>query len=1191
MYKYDTNQQSFFSVDKESSDSIYTDNEENTNIYSLNSEAYQQKIVPNNTFSCDTLPRFETGARDQNSTEKDLVKLNNSSINGRSLSRSNQANISNRVNADSLLAHKSKFVGVKDSAHEDQYKRDVSKEISLLEENRANYKQFASQLGAQLWNSQKEMKEERSKHKPGSNDPVNRIDHHTYQSYAAGILHSSKRSEKFLKLKKNFDILNQISVLENHYGISSAVMSEPNNNNYNKLPPKKLHVLNQLYQELNDAQNKREFYCSLHPVQNHWNPNNDQGLKLQKPFRDRFAVYSKGVNRDQPVKHSEIDQIKSSQSVKNLCMKYTKLDNENKDQKLKCIKNDCNSKQHIFAGNTSPRVLTESKKDNLRSYTPRPIHGTNIEEVPHLYEIHVKHARSLPRLNLQSLHIRSESAPYENKRERYSPVLTRSSSCRDSFFDFSKNLENNNTNSNSNDFHGNSPENNSSISAIHNNLTLSSPHADECLNRPCFHSPSTENDIHFNGAKYQHYEESPKSPHENLSFKHDRMSTVMNKDSVMINMTSTDSPPSFHKENCYPFQPENGYNQITAPLTNGNKDHQNSTARNNDDTGNPVFYIRDVKSFVKDNNEFYRESLFDVPNQYFEAPVLNSSPPDSPPPIDELDREEVNFLMQSHDPNDIYPYKPFPIDDHTVYFDDDDLRLGQRLYKSLSVPSFHTSNEAEDYLLDSQPVESEDLHVDNKSLYQIKDGRHLNFTMPYTLRTPKQPFECVESQEQVPDHIQDTYSANENQSQNNQTYKIDKNLTIQALDSADKELIRNHINNLNGECLLSELLCSRSRRLQNNCTNSKVDSQNIVENAKENKAISNTIGGRSPLSPVVISPSPDSLTTECRGPTTTIHSPRLSSNPFYTSARSEISTSYQSDLWHKPSDSKIEKKTSKPPEVPPRTSGISIIKAARSGVLPHIYGINTAKTSPVLDLPPSISGINPLKTYDYYASPDISGINSFKTSSQPDISTNISGVSPLNTYNQSNVTTIGVNPFLTYSQSDMSQSRSSINPFQTSSQPNLSLNTSGVNPFKAAIPSDRPLNTFASNPFKPSNLSQLSHSTSGVGSVNVLSNQPDLSAGIHGVNTVKTSQIQPVLSNETRRTNIVNTIQNELQNNNWQRTLPQMTSDTTATTTTTTITTTANATTTISTTTTTTAEQEMIISQPDQENTGESFYT
>ncbi|XP_029637195.1 uncharacterized protein LOC115212426 isoform X1 [Octopus sinensis] len=1198
LYKYDTNQQSFFSIDKDTSDSLYTGNEENTNIYSLNSEAYQQKSVPKSTFPFDdTMTRFEMGARDQNYTEEDLAKSNNSSINDRSQNRSNQANISNHVKTDSLLAHKSKFVDVKDSAHEDQYRRNVSEEISLLEENRANYKQFASQLGAQLWNSQKEMKEERSKHKPSSNDPVNRIDHHTYQSYAAGILHSSKRSEKFLKLKKNFDILNQISVLENHYGISSAAVSEPNNNNYNKLPPKKLRMLNQLYQELNDAQSKREFYCSLHPVQNHWNPNKDQGLKLQKPFRDRFAVYSKGVNRDQPVKHAEIGQIKSSQSVKNLCMKYTKLDNENKDQKLKCAKSNSNSKQHSFASNTLPRVLTEGKKDNLGSYTPRPTHGTNIEEVPHLYEIHVKHARSLPRLNLQSLHIRSESAPYENKRERHSPVLTRSSSCRDSFFDFSKNLENNNTNSSSNDFHGNFPENNSSISAIHNNLTLSSPHANECLNKSSFSSSSTENDIHFNGSKYQFCEESTRNPHENLSFKHDRKLTVMNKDSVMNNMTAIDSHPSSQKENCNPFQTENDYNQITAPLTNGNKDHQNSTARNNDDTANPVFYIRDVKSFVKDNNEFYRESLFDVPDQYFEVPVLNSSPPDSPPPIDELDREEVTFLMQSLDPYDIYPDKPFPTDDHSVYFDDD-LRQGQRLYKSLSVPSFHTGNEAEDYLLESQPVESEDLHDDNKNLNQIKDGYHPNFTMPYSLQAPMQPLEHVEPQEQVPNHIQDTYSASNFQSENNQIYKIDENLTIQGLDSADKELIRNHINNLNGECLLSELLCSRNRRphrisnKQNNYTNSKVDPQNIVENSKENKAISNTIGDRSTLSSVVISPNSISLTTECRRPTTTSHSLQLSSNPFYTPASSEISTSYQSDLLPKSSDSKIVKKASKPPEVPPRTSGISIIKAARSGVPPHICRITSAKTSPVLDLPPSISGINPLKRYDYSVSPDTSGINPFKTSSQPDISTNISGVNPLNTYNQSNVTTIGVNPFLTFSQSDISPSRSSINSFQTSSQPNLSLNTSGMNPFKAAIPSDRPLNTFASNPFKPSNLSQLSHSTSGA-SVNVLSNQPDLSAGIHGVNTVKTPQTQPVLLNDTHRMNIVNTMQNELQNNNWQRTLPQMTSNTTATTTTTsTITTTANATTTISaTTTTTTAEQEMIISQPDQENTAYKHQT
>ncbi|XP_070185201.1 uncharacterized protein [Littorina saxatilis] len=139
-----------------------------------------------------------------------------------------------------------------------------------------------------------------------TSEKSSRLDPHTYQSYAAGILYSSGRSEKFLKLQKHFAILERIGELDQ---ISSPEVLHEHGSKWREMggsgfPPaqdfQSKEELQELYSELREAKRNKEFFHEPDkPQEFQWTPHKDFGLqKKQLSFGDRLRNYAERVGEE-----------------------------------------------------------------------------------------------------------------------------------------------------------------------------------------------------------------------------------------------------------------------------------------------------------------------------------------------------------------------------------------------------------------------------------------------------------------------------------------------------------------------------------------------------------------------------------------------------------------------------------------------------------------------------------------------------------------------------------------------------------------------------------------------------------------------------------------------------------------------------------------------------------------------------
>lgn len=229
----------------------------------------------------------------------------------------------------------------------------------------------------------------------------NRVDHSTYQSYTAGLLHSSGKSEKFLKLQKHFAVLERITALEEkarlqgiHHGESGDL--GPEGDMFAKYDVQSREELQWLYQELNEARRNEEFFYDLQKLAVYqWKPSKDFGLKKKgKSLNDLRKVYEHGDSEDATTCSSPF----SDSFFKN-AMEAERNKFKNKStpsgQKIKVSATKSSSSQ------TSPKPIQ------------RPLYGTNIPEQLDDYEIIVEAKKQMNKQgHNEHLHVRSISSPY-----------------------------------------------------------------------------------------------------------------------------------------------------------------------------------------------------------------------------------------------------------------------------------------------------------------------------------------------------------------------------------------------------------------------------------------------------------------------------------------------------------------------------------------------------------------------------------------------------------------------------------------------------------------------------------------------------------------------------------------------------------------------------------------------------------
>ncbi|RUS80408.1 hypothetical protein EGW08_011820 [Elysia chlorotica] len=148
-----------------------------------------------------------------------------------------------------------------------------------------------------------------------NSDRSSRLDPHTYQSYAAGILYSSRRSDKFLRLQNNFALLERISELgerTSSLGKKSAKSSVPNRDieeievseQQDAISEERSYdELQELYSELNEAQRNKEFFYTasrssfiMDMEAERWTPHKERGLQNTAGISERTNWYHQALN-------------------------------------------------------------------------------------------------------------------------------------------------------------------------------------------------------------------------------------------------------------------------------------------------------------------------------------------------------------------------------------------------------------------------------------------------------------------------------------------------------------------------------------------------------------------------------------------------------------------------------------------------------------------------------------------------------------------------------------------------------------------------------------------------------------------------------------------------------------------------------------------------------------------------------
>ncbi|XP_067672543.1 uncharacterized protein [Haliotis asinina] len=274
-----------------------------------------------------------------------------------------------------------------------------------------------------------------------ASDRSSRLDPHTYQSYAAGILYSSGRSEKFLNLTKHFSVLERISEIER----AASQRKQSANANYPSNWDPKDYVnmlsiydietreeLKELYSELEEAKKKKEFYyssCKLADVQ--WNPEKDTGLlKKQKSFSDLKTCYVDNASDVDAITTISKETVGRQMPYDQLSAKYRTMEEKQKLEEMKSLE-DTQQEQ------TSPRnpgPYLKIKENSAKMSKERPLYGTHIKEFPvNKYEIHVQNYTQQVKSD-NGLHVRSISAPNKEKQEDMHGPLQRCDSSKESYF-------------------------------------------------------------------------------------------------------------------------------------------------------------------------------------------------------------------------------------------------------------------------------------------------------------------------------------------------------------------------------------------------------------------------------------------------------------------------------------------------------------------------------------------------------------------------------------------------------------------------------------------------------------------------------------------------------------------------------------------------------------------------------------
>jgi len=267
-----------------------------------------------------------------------------------------------------------------------------------------------------------------------------RVDHGVYQSYLAGVLQSSKQSDKFVRLRRMYAIVERITDIENelqyvrataasdssfqtrhqHLDVEGSVQDKARRQRWWFL----FKELSDLYARLDAAYGEKQFFFNTGNVKLdklRWKSWNDYGLVMRKtPLVDLRAVYSGTSTRDQ---HANSRTGLNDSDVRQhpftrLLALFRKLDDRACSEQARrrwfqkqrqsslvgdggsCGSSVTGDSAHKFDG-TYIRIMEHAA---VRS-RERPMYGYHMDEYQHPYDKYVRSRRlCIPRSSTNIFH-------------------------------------------------------------------------------------------------------------------------------------------------------------------------------------------------------------------------------------------------------------------------------------------------------------------------------------------------------------------------------------------------------------------------------------------------------------------------------------------------------------------------------------------------------------------------------------------------------------------------------------------------------------------------------------------------------------------------------------------------------------------------------------------------------------------
>ena len=242
---------------------------------------------------------------------------------------------------------------------------------------------------------------------------TSRLDRHVYQCYFAGVLHSSRRSDRFVRLQQLYSMLENVVEMEtdmlslrhrikprvtDYHGCQSSHASHPTDPSHQKYWCQRSVELRKLYAKLDAAQEEKEFFYDNGRLDTfQWKSWKDLGLSRKDTsltkLKDLFEAAVVDSRSAVTTTTSQLQHVERGLSYRKLLGMFQCLEKRSRKEAEAWLRWQSSSQQSMTSGRNLDGTyikMMESAASNAKSLA---LHGYHMNEHCNRYDAYVQSRR------------------------------------------------------------------------------------------------------------------------------------------------------------------------------------------------------------------------------------------------------------------------------------------------------------------------------------------------------------------------------------------------------------------------------------------------------------------------------------------------------------------------------------------------------------------------------------------------------------------------------------------------------------------------------------------------------------------------------------------------------------------------------------------------------------------------------